>query len=73
MTRDIRPLTPDDIPELSRFLTAGFAAPPDADFAAPEVLRWKYLQKRRLLRSPKATTRVHANGAKAKPHSLRSR
>ena len=37
MTRDIRPLTPDDIPELSRFLTAGFHAPPDADFA-PEPL-----------------------------------
>jgi hypothetical protein len=43
MTRDIRPLTPDDLPELSRFLTAGFQAPPAADFAAPEVLRWKYL------------------------------
>ena len=43
MTRDIRPLAPDDLPELSRFLTAGFHAPPDADFAAPEVLRWKYL------------------------------
>src|ERR1017187_2249943 len=44
MARDIRPLTPDDLPELSRFLTAGFAAPPGADFAAPEVLRWKYLE-----------------------------
>jgi hypothetical protein len=44
MTREIRPLTPDDIPELSRFLTAGFQAPPDADYAAPEVLRWKYLE-----------------------------
>ncbi len=44
MTRDIRPLTPDDLPELSRFLTAGFHAPSDADFAAPEVLRWKYLE-----------------------------
>ena len=44
MTRDIRPLTPDDLPELSRFLTSGFHAPPDADFAAPEVLRWKYLE-----------------------------
>ena len=43
MTRDIRPLTPADLPELSRFLTAGFHAPADADFAAPEVLRWKYL------------------------------
>jgi hypothetical protein len=44
MTRDIRPLTLDDLPELSRFLTAGFHTPPDADFAAPEVLRWKYLE-----------------------------
>jgi hypothetical protein len=44
MTRDIRPLTPDDLPELSRFLTAGFQAEPEADFAAPEVLRWKYLE-----------------------------
>jgi len=44
MTRDIRPLTLDDLPELSRFLIAGFHAPPDADFAAPEVLRWKYLE-----------------------------
>jgi hypothetical protein len=42
--RDIRPLTPDDLPELSRFLAAGFGAPPGADFAAPEVLRWKYLE-----------------------------
>jgi hypothetical protein len=44
MTREIRPLTLDDLPELSRFLTAGFHALPDADFAAPEVLRWKYLE-----------------------------
>ncbi len=44
MPRDIRPLTLDDLPELSRFLTAGFHAPADADFAAPEVLRWKYLE-----------------------------
>jgi hypothetical protein len=44
MARDIRPLTPDDLPELSRFLAEGFGAPPAADFAAPEVLRWKYLE-----------------------------
>jgi hypothetical protein len=44
MARDIHPLTPDDLPELSRFLTAGFHAPADADFAAPEVLHWKYLE-----------------------------
>lgn len=43
MSRDIRPLEPGDLAELSRFLTAGFHADPDADFAAPEVLRWKYL------------------------------
>jgi hypothetical protein len=44
MSRDIRPLTTDDIPALGRFLAAGFHADPDADFAAPEVLRWKYLR-----------------------------
>ena len=44
MARDIRPLTSDDIPELSRFLTAGFHALPDSDYATPEVLRWKYLE-----------------------------
>ena len=44
MARDIHPLTSGDIPELSRFLTAGFHAPPEADYAAPDVLRWKYLE-----------------------------
>ena len=44
MAVEIRPLTGDDIPELSRFLSAGFHAPPQADFTAPEVLRWKYLE-----------------------------
>jgi hypothetical protein len=44
MARDIRPLTSDDIPELSQFLTAGFHAPPEADYAAPDVLRWKYVE-----------------------------
>lgn len=44
MAHDIRPLTPNDLPELSRFLAAGFHARPEADFAAPEVLRWKYLE-----------------------------
>ncbi len=43
MSREIRPLAPVDIPELGRFLAAGFHTTPDADFAAPEVLRWKYL------------------------------
>jgi hypothetical protein len=45
MGYDIRPLRLDDIPELSQFLSAGFHAPPHADFVAPEVLRWKYLER----------------------------
>ena len=38
----IRPLTPDDVPELSRFLQASFETP-SARFAAPDMLSWKYL------------------------------
>ena len=34
MAHDVRPLTPDDLPELGRFLTRGFHAPADAPFAA---------------------------------------
>ena len=48
MARDIQPLTSDDIPDLSQFLTAGFHSPPEADYAAPEVLHWKYLEGIRL-------------------------
>ena len=44
MGRDIRPLCPEDLPELSRFLAAGFQVGPDADFTTPAVLRWKYLE-----------------------------
>jgi hypothetical protein len=44
MAREIRPLTAADIAELSQFLTNGFHTPPGADYAAPEVLRWKYLE-----------------------------
>ncbi len=44
MSRDIRPLNPEDLPELSQFLATGFQARPDADFATPAVLRWKYLE-----------------------------
>ena len=44
MARDIQPLTSHDIPDLSRFLTAGFNSLPEADYAAPEVLYWKYLK-----------------------------
>lgn len=44
MTPEIRPTTADDLDELSRFLTEGFHAPRDAEFAAPDVLAWKYLE-----------------------------
>ena len=44
MTREIQPVAENDLPELSRFLTAGFHAPADAPFASPEVLRWKFLR-----------------------------
>jgi hypothetical protein len=46
MAHEIRPLTPGDLPELSRFLTEGFGTPAGAAFAAPEVLRWKYFDPR---------------------------
>jgi hypothetical protein len=44
MACELSPLTADDLPELSRFLSVGFHAPAGADFAAPDVLRWKYLE-----------------------------
>jgi hypothetical protein len=44
MARNIQALSSDDVAELSQFLTAGFNSLPEADFAVPEVLRWKYLQ-----------------------------
>jgi hypothetical protein len=40
----ISPLSPVDLPELSRFLTTGFGTLLDADFATPDVLYWKYLE-----------------------------
>ncbi len=43
MVHDLRPTTDDDLPALSRFLTDGFGTPASAPFAAPDVLRWKYL------------------------------
>ncbi|CAN5911678.1 hypothetical protein BH23PLA1_BH23PLA1_19850 [soil metagenome] len=42
MSLKIRPLEPTDLPELSGFLTGGFRTPRDAEFAAPEILAWKY-------------------------------
>jgi hypothetical protein len=47
MTCDILPLTADDLSDLSQFLVAGFHAAPGSDFAAIEVLRWKYLERDR--------------------------
>ena len=44
MALEIRPLESGDLDELGRFLTAGFGAEADADFAAADVLRWKYLE-----------------------------
>jgi hypothetical protein len=43
---EIEPLRPEDIPELSGFLVAGFHTAPDAEFAAPDVLHWKYFAPR---------------------------
>jgi hypothetical protein len=42
MPREIEPLEPSQIGELSRFLIEGFHAPNDAEFAAPDMLAWKY-------------------------------
>jgi hypothetical protein len=46
ITREIYPLALQDLCDLSRSLIAGFHAAPDADFAALEMLRWKYLKPR---------------------------
>ena len=43
MALDIKPLQATDLEDLSRFLTVGFHTSPDAVFATPAVLRWKYL------------------------------
>ena len=46
MARTVTDLLPEEIPEVSRFLVEGFKAPPDATFAAPDVLHWKYFDPR---------------------------
>src|SRR4051812_27500236 len=51
---EIEPLRPDDLPELSRFLVEGFRAPADADFAALDVLRWKYIEPRETGDAPRS-------------------
>ncbi len=40
---DIKPLHDAAVEDLSRFLAVGFHTAPDAVFATPAVLRWKYL------------------------------
>ncbi len=46
MAYQIGPLREDELQHLSRFLAKGFGADPEALFAAPDVLRWKYLAPR---------------------------
>jgi hypothetical protein len=46
MIPEIAALAPEDIRELSRFLIDGFHAPADAEFAAPDILEWKYFDPR---------------------------
>jgi len=66
MSRDIRALTPNDLSELSGFLAAGFHTPLEADFAAPDVLRWKYLE-------PPELTNRGGNSAARAPRSYVAR
>lgn len=42
MSVEIRSIQHGDLPQLSKFLIAGFKAAPDAEFANPDVLCWKY-------------------------------
>jgi hypothetical protein len=51
----IEPLRLEDLPELSRFLIEGFhAVPAGAEFAAPDVLRWKFFEPRGLGDGPRS-------------------
>ena len=43
MGPEIERLRPEDLAELGRFLAEGFGTAADAEFAAADVLRWKYL------------------------------
>ncbi len=49
MSITIRPLEPQDLPNLSQFLTTGFRTALDAEFAAPDVLAWKYFDPQEVL------------------------
>src|SRR5439155_25478670 len=44
MSADPMPTRASDLPQLSVFLRAVFRAPPEARFAAEDVLAWKYLR-----------------------------
>lgn len=46
MPREIRPTTLDEIEAVSRYLTEHFHTPAEAEFAQPDVLRWKYFEPR---------------------------
>ena len=46
MGYDIGPLREDEVEALSRFLIKGFGVAPEALFAAPDVLRWKFVTPR---------------------------
>ena len=46
MSAEIRPLRIDEVEKLGAFLCEGFRLPKGIPFAAPDVLRWKYLEQR---------------------------
>lgn len=52
MTIKVRQIEESDIPAASRFLLAGFSAPLNDAFAAPDVLRWKCFDPRGGLEIP---------------------
>lgn len=46
MPYQIDPLKPEDLPALGHFLADGFGAPIGSEFAAADVLQWKYFDPR---------------------------
>jgi predicted N-acetyltransferase YhbS len=54
MSYAIEPFRAADLAELSQFLIAGFHAADDAEFAAEDVLRWKYLDEQPGFSSPRS-------------------
>lgn len=46
MARVISPIVPEDIAEVSAFLVRAFHTPADAEFAAPDAMRWKCFEPR---------------------------